>query len=48
MVEARLELVQAWLAKALHDLGTARKAPRIPTRFSTRRSTTANRLLRSR
>lgn len=30
MVEARLELVQAWLAKALHDLGTARKAAADP------------------
>jgi len=30
MVEARRELVRAWLAKALHDLGTARKAAADP------------------
>jgi len=33
MGEARLELVQAWLAKAQHDLGTARKAAADPDPF---------------
>jgi len=30
MVEPRRELVRSWLAKALHDLGTARKAAADP------------------
>jgi HEPN domain-containing protein len=33
MVEPRLELVRAWLAKALHDLGTAGKAAADPDPF---------------